>query len=121
LLSLSSVHLLYDLLQSQDLSTIRILIHYVIFNLNTNHLANFLSIMLDFKPSYIRRAGCLPQKSSKDLDRGALSITIRSKKSKELAIINLEGYSFDSLSAVSVRLYKILDLNCWQLSNSLSY
>src|SRR5437879_6852256 len=103
-------------LKFQVLSTSQVLIDHRILHLNTNQLANFLSIVLDFKPSYIRQAGCLPQKSSKDLDRGALSGTVRSKKSKEFAIINLEGYSFDSLSTVSVRLYKILDLNCWQLS-----
>src|SRR6267143_894933 len=77
--------------------------------------------MLDFKPSYVSQPGRLPQDSCKDLNGGALSCTVRSEKSEELAIIDLEGYSFDSLGTIPVGFYQVLDLDCRQLSKPLSY
>jgi len=102
-------------LKLQVLSTSQILINNRVLHLNADQLANFLSVMLDVKPSdasYTRR---LPQKSRKDLDRGALSGTVWSEKSEELAVIDIERYSLDSLRTIPVRLYQILDLNCGQL------
>jgi len=72
--------------------------------------------MLNIMSSHVSQPGRLPQESSKDFYRGALSGTVRSEKPEELAVIDFERYSFDSLGAIAVGFYEVIDLDCWQLS-----
>jgi len=71
--------------------------------------------------SYVSQSGRLPQEGGKDLDSGALSGTVRSEKSEELAIVDFERYSLNSLGTIPVGFYQVLNLDCKQPSIPLSY
>ena len=108
-------------MEHQVLSPGEIFIDDRVLHLNADKSADLLSIMLDIMSSYVSRSRCLAQESGENLDRSAFSSTVRSKKSEELAIIDLERYSFDSLGTISIGFYYVLNLDCGQLSKPLSY
>ena len=92
-------------LKHQVLAPGQIFIDDRVLHLNADKFAHYLSIVLDIMSSYVSRPRCLPQESGENLDRSALTSTVRSEKSEELAIIDLERNSLDSLGTISVGFY----------------